>query len=85
MSTAKSTLDNGVSTTPLDKHPPALKRRLKVKRGFYDYQASQPPQERSTIAEITLKGKWLAEAGFTVGSQVTVHTTNGWMLIVVDE
>ena len=39
-------------------------RRLKVKRGWYNYQGRQPLKQQSTIAEISLKGKGLADAGF---------------------
>ncbi len=48
-------------------------RRLKVKRGWYDYQGRQPLKQQSTIAEILLKGKWLAEAGFEINSNVEIQ------------
>ena len=48
-------------------------RRLKVKRGWYDYQGRQPLRQQSTIAEILLKGKWLAEAGFEINSNVEIQ------------
>ena len=50
-----------------------ISRQLKVKRGWYDYQGRQPLKQQSTIAEISLKGKWLAEAGFTVDSNVDIE------------
>jgi len=56
-------------------------RRLKVKRGFYDYQGRQPLKQQSTIAEISLKGKWLAEAGFDVDSKVDVTVEDGRLTI----
>ena len=56
-------------------------RQLKVKRGWYDYQARQPLKQQSTIAEISLKGKWLADAGFTVDSNVDVCIEDGRLVI----
>ena len=58
-------------------------RRLKVKRGWYDYQGRQPLKQQSTIAEISLKGKWLADAGFTVDSKVDVCIEDGRLVITV--
>ena len=56
-------------------------RQLKVKRGWYDYQARQWINNRSTIAEINLKGKWLADAGFDVDSHVNVSIEQGRLTI----
>ena len=56
-------------------------RQLKVKRGWYDYQGRQPLKQQSTIAEISLKGKWLADAGFTVDSNVDVCVEDGRLVI----
>lgn len=75
MTKANTTSANGVSTTTTSQ------RRLKVKRGYYDYQAHQPRQQQSIIAEISLKGKWLADAGFDVESNVDVHIEDGRLVI----
>ena len=56
-------------------------RQLKVKRGWYDYQGRQPLKQQSTIAEISLKGKWLGEVGFTVDSNVDVCIEDGRLVI----
>ena len=56
-------------------------RQLKVKRGWYDYQGRQPLKQQSTIAEISLKGKWLADAGFDVDSNVDVCVEDGRLVI----
>ena len=56
-------------------------RQLKVKRGWYDYQGRQPLKQQSTIAEISLKGKWLADAGFTIDSKVDVCIEDGRLVI----
>ena len=56
-------------------------RQLKVKRGWYDYQARQWINNRSTIAEIQLKGKWLADAGFAIDSKVDITIENGRLVI----
>jgi len=75
MTKANTTPANGSSTT---------QRRLKVKRGFYDYQASQPLKQQSTIAEILLKGKWLADAGFVINGNVTVSIEQGKLVITAE-
>ena len=72
MTNSKSTPVHGVSTTY---------RQLKVKRGWYDYQARQPLKQQSTIAEILLKGKWLADAGFDINSNVDVLIQNRRLVI----
>ena len=59
----------------------ASHRQLKVKCGWYDYQARQTLKQQSTIAEISLKGKWLADAGFTVDSKVDVCIEDGRLVI----
>ena len=56
-------------------------RQLKIKRGWYDYQSRQPLKQQSTIAEISLKGKWLADAGFTIDSNVDVCIEDGGLAI----
>ena len=58
-------------------------RRLKVKRGWYDYRGRQPFKKQSTIAEIHLKGKWLADTGFDVDSNVDVCIEDGRLVITV--
>jgi hypothetical protein len=74
MTKANTTSVNGDSTTK--QH-----RRLKVKRGWYDYQGRQTRQQQSTIAEINLKGKWLADAGFDVDSNVDISIEDGRLVI----
>ena len=76
MTKANTTSLRDVSTTK--QH-----RRLKVKRGWYDYQGRQPLKQQSTIAEILLKGKWLADTGFTVDSKVDVCIEDGRLVITV--
>ena len=56
-------------------------RQLKVKAGFYDYQGKQDLQHRSDIAEILLKGKWLAQAG----QHVIVRVMHGCIIIIKNE
>jgi len=60
-------------------------RQLKVKAGFYHYQAKQVCQQRADIAEILLKGKWLAQAGFQAGQLVTVRVMHGRLVIICNE
>ena len=59
-------------------------RRLKVKRGWYDYQGRQTRQQQSTIAEISLKGKWLADAGFEINSNVEIQVQQRRIVIIAD-
>ena len=71
-----------VNTTSLrDDSTTKQHRQLKVKRGWYDYQGRQPLKQQSTIAEISLKGKWLTDAGFTVDSNVDVCIEDGRLVI----
>ena len=56
-------------------------RTLTVRQGWYDYQAKQTYQQRATIAEILLKGKWLTEAGFIIGQTVNVDIQQGKLVI----
>jgi len=60
-------------------------RQLKVKAGFYHYQAKQVCQQRSDIAQILLKGKWLHQAGFQAGENVTVRVMHGCLVITSKE
>ena len=77
MTNANTTPVSGDSTTK--QH-----RRLKVKRGWYDYQGRQTRQQQSTIAEINLKGKWLADAGFEINSNVEIQVQQRRIVIIAD-
>ncbi len=78
MTKANTTPANGNSTTITKKQ-----RQLKVKQGFYEYQGHQQLQQRSSIAEILLKGKWLVDAGFDVDSNVDITIESGRLVITV--
>jgi len=60
-------------------------RQLKVKAGFYHYQAKQVCQQRSDIAQILLKGKWLHQAGFQAGEYVSVRIMHECIVIIKKE
>lgn len=60
-------------------------RQLIVKQGYYDYQGKQKQNQRAHIAEILLKGKWLAQAGFEAGQQVTVKVLDGCLVLTKKE
>ena len=60
-------------------------RQLTVQRGFYDYQGKQHYLKRADIAEILLKGKWLAQAGFQAGQLVSVTVMHGCLVITRKE
>ncbi len=76
MTKANTTSLRDVSTTK-------QRRQLKVKRGWYDYQGRQPLKQQSTIAEILLKGKWLAEAGFEIDSNVEIQVQQRIVIIAI--
>ena len=84
MTKAKSTLDNGVSTNQPTKPISKPQRQLKVKQAYYDYQGKQAHGSQSAISEISLKGKWLNDAGFAADSSVKVHVKRGKLVITAD-
>ncbi|NOX26893.1 MAG: type I addiction module toxin, SymE family [Gammaproteobacteria bacterium] len=60
-------------------------RQLTVKRGFYAYQSKYDYKEQTEIAEILLKGNWLAKAGFQAGQAVTVRVMQGCLVLTRKE
>jgi len=69
-----------LSTTTITKP----QRQLKVKQTYYDYQAKQAFGSRSAISEISLKGKWLNDAGFAADSLVKVQVKRGKLVITAE-
>ena len=58
-------------------------RRIKVCRGYCDYQPKQasPSASATVVPWIRLKGKWLQQAGFTVDTPVTVEVRQGQLVL----
>jgi hypothetical protein len=56
-------------------------RLLTVCASCYGYQSGQHLKQKSEISQILLKGKWLAQAGFHAGQQVTVTLMPNGLII----
>ena len=61
-------------------------RKLKVRKGYYHYQYGdfQPRQNHSScqpVPWVQIKGYWLNQAGFTIGTQLLVQVQNGCITI----
>ncbi len=61
-------------------------RRIKVNQIFYDYTPKKAPPY--SIAEpvpwITMKGKWLKKAGFTIDAPITVKVSEGCLILTTE-
>ena len=63
-------------------------RQLKVRQSYYDYQyrttngtlsyKTPPP-----VPWVQIKGYWLNQAGFTIGSELSVHIQDGCITLKV--
>lgn len=60
-------------------------RQLTVKSSYYSYQLNQQQHQRSEVTEILLKGKWLAQAGFEAGQEITVRVMRGCLVVTKKE
>ncbi len=63
-------------------------RKIKTGSLYYDYQLLSQTQSHHgpvTVPWLQLKGKWLAQAGFSVNSQVTVSIGKECLLLTVDK
>ena len=60
-------------------------RQLTVKSSYYNYQLNQHRNQRAEISEILLKGKWLAQAGFQAGENVSVNVMHNCIVIIKNE
>ncbi|MEE8060164.1 MAG: SymE family type I addiction module toxin [Pseudomonadales bacterium] len=70
--------------------PSPMRHQRKIKTGslYYDYQPlshKQSHQGPVTVPWLQLKGKWLAQAGFSINSQVTVSVGKDCLLLTVDK
>lgn len=61
-------------------------RKLKVREGHWDYTLKSTPCGGNRIAPfILLKGIWLEQAGFTLGTTVSVAIEDGRLSIKCTE
>ena len=61
-------------------------RQLKVRKGYYYYQYGDfQPRHRYSACEpvpwVQIKGYWLNQAGFTVGSELLVEVREGCIVL----
>ncbi len=56
-------------------------RHLTVRGGLYDYQHRKYPTPPE-VPFLELRGYWLQQAGFDVGSRVRVIVRDGYLLVV---
>jgi toxic protein SymE len=59
-------------------------RKLKVRKGFYDYLLSSSPstyRAPSPVPYVLLKGYWLKKAGFPIGTNISVEVSDGCLVI----
>ena len=58
-------------------------RQLKVRSGYYPHQY-QPKKKYSVpkpVPWVEIKGYWLNQAGFSIGTQLSVQVQNGCIII----
>ncbi len=63
-------------------------RKIKTGSLYYDYQPLCQKQSRHSpvaVPWLQLRGKWLAQAGFSINSQVTVSIGKDCLLLTVDK
>jgi len=61
-------------------------RKLKVRKGHWDYVLkSNPSSGNRTTPFILLKGIWLEQAGFTLGTTVSITIEDGRLSIKCTE
>jgi toxic protein SymE len=61
-------------------------RKLKVRKGFYDYVLSSSPSTYKApppVPYMLLKGFWLSKAGFTIGKNISVEVSEGCLMLRV--
>jgi toxic protein SymE len=61
-------------------------RKLKVRKGFYDYLLSSSPSTYKAsppVPYMLLKGYWLKKAGFTIGTNISVEVGEGCLMLRV--
>jgi toxic protein SymE len=59
-------------------------RKLKVRKGFYDYLLSSSPSTYRApppVPYMLLKGYWLNKAGFPIGTNISVEVGDGCLVL----
>jgi hypothetical protein len=58
-------------------------RKLKVRKGHWDYTLKNEPYSGNRIIPfLLLKGTWLEQAGFNIDTPVSVSVKGGQLLII---
>lgn len=62
------------------------RRRLKVSRTHVESRARSPRPVLTPIPQLRIQGRWLDQAGFTIGANVRVVVAHGLLALeVIDE
>ncbi|ARN76354.1 hypothetical protein BST96_09455 [Oceanicoccus sagamiensis] len=61
-------------------------RKLKVRKSYYDYQHNgaythRHPTESPPVPWVQIKGYWLNQTGFTIGSPLSVEVQPGCIIL----
>lgn len=62
-------------------------RHLKVRSGYYDYQIHRKPSRNMPyrrpvpVPWVQLKGYWLSQAGFPIGTELSVKVARGCITV----
>ena len=61
-------------------------RKLKVRESYYDHQYHPKPHAKISkppvpVPWVQIKGYWLNQAGFTIGSQLSVEVKEGCIIL----
>lgn len=67
-----------------DTKPVLAVRKLKVRTGHYDY-ARQDYRAPEPVPWIYIKGYWLQQAGFLIGTPVQVQISKGRLVITIED
>lgn len=64
-------------------------RKLKVRGSYYDHQfhnnhPSYPAQRAIEVPWINIKGYWLREAGFTIGTPLLLKISKGEIVLTME-
>ena len=60
----------------------AQKRHIKVQTAYYNAHTANKPSQ--LIPKITLRGRWLAEAGFTIEPPLIVRVMDGCLVFTIN-
>jgi toxic protein SymE len=64
--------------------PPCHTRQIKIGSIMYDYRRKTKDNTQAIVPWLQLKGHWLARAGFTIDTPVTIQVTDGCLVLRVE-